>query len=167
MNLIAFMGYKGSGKTTVAEMVREHLKPLTSSHINFADALKEEVARMYNCSVQYINGHKDNFRLILQGHGTDYRRKLYDDQYWIKLYMRKCLNCESDVIVTSDVRFKNEFELIHQMGGVVVRVVRGENKDRHESETALDGFSADYEIDNRGSLEETKQQVIKLMEKLK
>ncbi len=167
MKQIGIIGYKGSGKSTAAEIIMEAVKPHTSSHINFADALKLEIARMYNCTVQYINEHKDNFQLILQGHDTDYRRKLYSDNYWLERYLRKCLEVDSSYIVTSDVRIENEASLIKDMGGVLVRINRNLNVDSHISETGIDKLQYDFTLDNTGSLEQLRNQVNDLMRRIK
>jgi energy-coupling factor transporter ATP-binding protein EcfA2 len=169
MKFIGISGYKGSGKTTVAHMLEEVLAPARCVHINFADALKVEVSQMYNVSVKFIEEHKDNFRLILQGHGTDFRRRLYHEQYWIKKYLSRCTLADQDVayIITSDIRFNNEYAIIKELYGPIIRVARNINTDPHPSETELDGKDFDFVILNTGSLDDLRNEVNNLKEKIK
>lgn len=58
-----------------------------------------------------------------------------------------------------DLRFPDETELIRSHGGIVVRILRREADlasldDPHPSEHALDGFAADADVRNDGSLAE-------------
>lgn len=65
MYTIGLSGKKKSGKSTVANMI-ENCYPVGSVvKLAFADALKQEVARACMVSLEYIETHKDNFRLIL------------------------------------------------------------------------------------------------------
>lgn len=162
MKLIAITGYKLSGKTTVAEQLRRMHMPLKSAHINFADAVKNEVCRAFSITREYLETHKENFRLILQGVGTDYRRKLCGETYWINKWIKTIIEQEQQVslIVTSDLRFLNEAETIKQCGGKIIRVHRsGCSSDGHISETELDKIKADFEITNDGDISSLRKQL--------
>lgn len=58
--------------------------------------------------------------------------------------------------IVTDVRFPNEVKRIKEYGGVVIRVTdpRKESKDEHASETALDNYSFDFGIGNKGTIED-------------
>lgn len=71
--------------------------------------------------------------------------------------------------IITDVRFPNEAQAIKELGGVVVRIERGFDEldlgpvqlhierqphTLHPSETALDNWSFDYVINNKGTLEQ-------------
>lgn len=64
-------------------------------------------------------------REILQVWGTEYRRKLYDDNYW-RDQVRQVIQANPDVnFVVTDVRFPDEAKLIEEtLGGRLGRVVR-------------------------------------------
>lgn len=83
---------------------------------------------------------------------------------------------KSNISVYTDTRFPNEYEWVKASGGVTIRVKRdapvnvvettltpSSRDPNHPSETALDNYVFDYVIDNNGSLEETQQQVEKIL----
>lgn len=161
--IIGISGKKRSGKDTVADMLQMFIPKTIKYH--FATPLKREVAMAMNVSVEYIDQHKDNFRKILQGYGTDYRRMLFGDDYWVNK-MQTALSVIStngsiNNIIIPDVRFKNEYEFVKRNHGIMIRVnsSRTDNTDTHISETELDTFKFDYTIDNSGTLIELNEQV--------
>lgn len=161
--IIGISGKKKCGKDTIAEIIQELYPNFIITH--FADALKLEVAQATGFSVDYINTHKDNFRLILQGWGTDFRRKIYSDDYWLKKTDEfiSPVNIHKDFII-SDVRFQNEVDYVKSHNGILIRVERHlDYSDSHISETALDSYDKwDYKIVNDGTILELKEQVQQL-----
>ena len=84
------------------------------------------------------------------------------DGYWKK---RNGMPCWCDVperqldrgaIVVADVRFNNEADMVHRLGGIVVKVDRDIPKeDTHISESGIDAMTCyDILIQNNGSLED-------------
>lgn len=162
MKLIAITGYKLSGKSTVAEELRKMFMPATSRHINFADAVKDEVCQRFCITRDYLESHKGNYRLILQGVGTDIGRKLRGETYWIHKWLETLngLNPVPQLVVCSDLRFKNEAECVRQLGGTLIRVYRtGTNSDGHASETELDQIKPDFTVQNDGTIDELRKQL--------
>ena len=146
--IIGISGKKRAGKDTVADIL--YVLHSNSVRYYFAQPLKLEVARACGVSVEYINEHKDNFRLILQGWGTNFRRELYDKNYWIKKMEVAISNLERyDNILIPDVRFKNEYVMVKSKGGIMIRVLGISQPDSHVSEIELDNEPFDYVIDNR------------------
>ena len=169
--IIGLSGKKGTGKNTVATMIAA-LSGLRVKELAFADPLKEEVAKATGNTVKYVNEHKENFRLILQGWGTDYKRKLVDDSYWLNkmgVMIHNAINDGAEIIVITDVRFPNEYNYINKIGGLLCRVSRPlESIDNHPSETALDKVHNWHHIIlNTGTLEELRPQVEELITKCK
>ncbi len=158
MFILGITGRKRTGKDTVCQIVKEHFAPNKVVRISFADALKEEIGLAVGQTVSYIETHKDNFRLILQGWGTDFRRKLCSEDYWIEKWLSKVnhapVNCCG--IVATDVRFQNEANAIRQLGGMMWRVERPDLKsdDAHASETELSKVRVDDCFVNDGSVEQ-------------
>lgn len=126
MKLIGLTGLKRSGKDTVADMMIQQLMPKNVIKIGFADALKEEVANAIGKNRDFIEQNKANFRLILQGWGTDYRRNMCGTNYWINKLGVKLLKCDHSVhmVIVPDVRFLNEAKFITDAGGFVIGVTR-------------------------------------------
>jgi len=175
MKLFGIHGKKQSGKDETYKAIKSfyELKGCKVERIAFADSLKEEVAKACGVSLQFIEEHKDNFRLILQGWGTDFRRKLHNDNYWIIKTLNKIIVSNADVIVIPDVRFKNEYDAIAHSDGKLWKVVRksyelGGHKeipsyskpDTHASECDLDDVTSwDVQIDNSGTLTQLEKEV--------
>lgn len=163
MIIIGISGKKGAGKDAVCNVLLHHFK--NSVRIAFADALKEEVAKACGRTVRFIEENKPNFRLILQGWGTDYRRKLCDENYWINEWLRKVYQTTATLVVVPDVRFQNEAAIIKELGGEVWRVFRKglESDDTHASETDMDKFRYDTEIHNDQTLLRLEKEVIETL----
>ena len=70
-------------------------------------------------------------RWALQQWGTEVCRKGFHDDIWIASLENK-LRTTRDNIVISDVRFPNEIKAIHNAGGQVVRVIRGEDPEWYQ-----------------------------------
>ena len=158
--IIGVSGKKGAGKDTVATIIQS-LYPCTFGRIGFATALKQEVAMATGRSVEFIERNKQNFRLILQGWGTDYRRKLCGENYWVNV-MEKAIQHMSrcDIILIPDVRFQNEYDFVKRACGMLIRVNRtGLVSDTHKSETELDNNTFDFTITNDDTLESLVEQV--------
>lgn len=164
MRIIAISGKKRSGKDTVASIISANFES-GIVRIGFATALKLEVCRSLNISLDYLEQNKANFRLILQGWGTDYRRKLHGDNYWIEKLRTAINNIQTfnscKMIIVTDVRFKNELEFMRSVGATTVRVNRptAPSNDTHPSETELDNEHFDIVINNDGTIEQLIQQV--------
>lgn len=170
MNLIAISGKLGSGKDEIYTMIRDLLPKKSVSRLGFADSLKEELAIMLwpSClgdyprrmeKVAYINGNKKHFRLMLQGLGTDYRRQLCADDYWLDKFDMKLQYLNCDVVVVPDVRFENEYNHIVALGGDLWRVERIGEPNDHISEIELDKHEFDVRLSNTGTLSYLKSQV--------
>jgi hypothetical protein len=91
---------------------------------------------------------KEQYRLLMQWWGTEYRRKMFGDDYWVQQLHKTVSawepgpNDSSKIIVlVPDVRFENEARYIQDSGGYLIRVLRPDlppAADPHPSETALD-----------------------------
>lgn len=172
MKILGISGKKESGKSTVAEIIKSiyadvYWRSKPTYIIAFADSLKIEVADACKVTIEDINQEKKIFRIILQWWGTDFRRNLYGDDYWLLKFANtiKSLPTNSLVIVP-DVRFHNEYEMLRKAKAKLWRVVRhnlsGAPNDTHKSETELDDFKFDEIIYNNGTLEELKTHITNL-----
>jgi predicted phage tail protein len=169
MKIIGIMGRAQHGKDTVAQaIINASLEPAV--RIAFADALKDEVANFLRYFTLRIMTHKQALRLIeakkskwkwmrrlLQWWGTEYRRN-QDQFYWINRYNERVHDAKDKgikVIVTPDVRFKNEYSFLVVQGAVMIRVFRpglAISTPLHSSETEMDDMLADAVLTNDHTL---------------
>lgn len=163
--IIGLSGYARSGKDTVAGML---MGIHGYERVAFADKIKDLLWEM-----DPLIMHGDiPFRLqdIIESKGwetakTEYPevrrllqdlgvggRKLLDDSVWITSALRQF--GETDKIVVTDVRFKNEATMIKLLGGQVWRINRinvGPAND-HISEHDLDDWEFDGVITNNSDM---------------
>jgi len=160
MFLLGITGLKQSGKDTVLKCIRELLPGKLIVQRNFADALKLEVAIACGVDIDFINDNKPHFRLILQGWGSDFRRQLCGDDYWINRWMIAVQQTVANpyLLVCTDVRFLNEASKVRELGGILWRVDRVEwNSDTHASEVEQASIKVDDTLHNTSTLEQLKQ----------
>jgi hypothetical protein len=164
MKIIGFSGKKQTGKTTGANILSKELGDINCFTVGFADALKEEIIIAIN-AVNILRGHepinrttieqfKQHFRFIMQGWGTDFRRMMYGDRYWIEQLNTELQKAEQTgykYAIIPDVRFLNEANFIRSKHGILIRIERMvfQNSDTHQSENELDiNYPWDYTIEN-------------------
>ena len=172
--LIGLSGHMRSGKSEVASYLQRTHQFVP---INFADALKREVARTLPTTllayVRTVYGHLDPeaatakaqdllyvnrdavTRCLLQEWGTQLRRA-DDPQYWVRKWQTAFLDSGAQHIVAADVRFPNEARCVSACGGQLWLVRRpGAGGNGHESEDFCDTFTGwNAVLDNTGTLEE-------------
>ena len=150
--------------------------------IGFASTLKEGIGHVVlGLSHRQLYGdlktEYDAFwgatpRQLLQRLGTDVMREHFRGDVWVKALERKLTTGDfcNDHVAICDVRFPNEAEMLHSLGGKVIRVdrdVEAREEDQHLSETALDGWSGwDEVINNNSSLVELEANVAKALQRL-
>ena len=197
--IIGFVGFIGSGKDTAADyLVNTH----GFRRDSFANTLKDAVAHVFGWDRTLLEGRTNEARewreqqdewwsnrlgrnitprWVLQYWGTEVCRQGFHDDIWIASLENK-IRKTSDNIVISDVRFPNEIKAIHNAGGLVIRIKRGNdpewyqdavnmNEGRgnmswlmskthieqlgiHASETAWVGGNIDTIVTNDGTIDE-------------
>ena len=206
-NLIGICGFIGSGKDTVAKMFVEQ----GCVQDSFAAPLKDMCASIFGWQREMLEGDTmdsrefretpdlywtrklgiDNFtpRLALQLLGTDIMRTHFSQDIWLNSLEYRIRRQRQDdlCVVVSDARFKNELNIIKELGGVVIHVKRSElpewyevavhanngsvtakhtmeTKYRHihASEWKWVGFEFDYEIENTGTLTDLEASVLQI-----
>lgn len=122
--VILLAGKAGSGKDTIAEMIRQEVETGLNNAIGdvavlgFADILKTTCCRNHN----YKN--KETGRQILQTVGDEFREVQPDvfvkiTSQLIKVYA----DLDYQVVVISDTRYQNEFDYINENVGCAVPYV--------------------------------------------
>lgn len=141
--IIGIHGKKHSGKTLLAQYIKDYLEtkyPGEVRILNFADALKAEVCLACNVDLEFLEQHKEQFRMILQWWGTEFRRHFEGQDYWIDRLDHYIKQASPRICIIADVRFANELAYC-KTNGVTVKITRTSdvlNDDKHTSEIALD-----------------------------
>jgi hypothetical protein len=129
-------------------------------------------------------------RLALQNVGTNVLRSHFHDDIWLLSFENRIRNVPGNYVI-SDVRFPNEIDFVRRQGGILIKVSRGDTPiwadtailanngnsiaqrimsetyaDIHYSEWAWMGSTADFEICNNGTLDELKNQVNSILQKI-
>lgn len=171
--IIGITGHARSGKDTFANWLLSHHDYFK---VAFADPLREvlletdpsvdwcidddgevmtfTLSEVMACNTyEYAKDNVPDVRRLLQNLGGA-MRDIVDPDVWLNVAVRRIKEHEGPVVVT-DVRYPNEAEAIHALGGKIVRVSRpGFNgANNHESEHALDDYRADFEVHNDATLE--------------
>lgn len=178
--LVGIAGGLNSGKGVAADLFKNN----GFLERNFADPLKRIVRELFNVPTRTLWGPSGNrtpeVRTMLQDLG-DYARK-YRPEIWVdKMEESLAAFAESGLggykgIVIADIRFKKEVDFVHEMGGVVIHLVRPGNTKglpeelaEHLSETELrnlppDAF--DFTVVNDGTLDELKATLCSIIQEL-
>ncbi len=180
MKVIGLVGRLKSGKDTFYQCVQAASRADTGvckvHRLAFADALKEEVAQACGVSLADINEQKDVYRPMLQWWGTEFRRRLYHEEYWIhrlheKLTELRYRTPPPVAVFITDVRFPNEGDYVRRQGGQLVRIVRPQTESNgavagHASEASMDAYPVDGTILNDGCLGALEEVARQFWEKL-
>lgn len=176
--IIGFTGVMGSGKSTAIEMLKEKL-PLVRL-IKFAQPLYDIQEYVYE-RIQDVYTRPESFikdRALLQWLGTNWGRDTVSETLWVDIWKAmatKHLSKFAATVVSDDVRFDNEAETVKALGGVVVKIFSSDTNKRidtsqgivhHKSESGIDHKYIDYFIDNNGTLEDLRNQVVSLVNEL-
>lgn len=173
--LIAFVGFRRSGKDTAAAALIKEGWQL----VKFADALKG-MLRFYLTYIGMPANHIERLiegdlketptaafcgrtsRWAMQSLGTEWGRNLIADGLWVDATMRHA-GAHKKVVI-SDCRFANEAAAIQLNGGKIIRVNRaGVLVDSHPSETGIASLPQDFSVDNNGTVDELQQKVLQLV----
>jgi len=141
--VIGICGYAQVGKTTLAKALQEIL-PHATFALPFALPVKFIAERIFGW-----DGQKDERgRRLLQVVGTDAGRA-YDPDIWVRIWEKEAVkSLEFGMsVIADDVRFQNEVDAIHRLGGTVIRLIsktRGVRLD-HASEQP-DDLQVDWNV---------------------
>ena len=167
--IIIFSGKQYSGKDTTAKILMEAMPNF--KRCAMGDIIKIEYAKQHNLTYEEIEANKADYREGLIELGNWGRQQSPD--YWLK----KIIAQKGDIVVT-DVRIKHEYEVFKQAGAIAIRVDADRNirearggklvGENDVTEIDLDNISDwDFRIKNNEDYEALKQNVLKIVEKLK
>lgn len=152
--IITVSGEAQHGKDTACDILREQLDQVgkTSVRLAYADYLKHLARVLYRW-----DGQKDAYgRTLLQNIGNNVRKN--EPDFWVSIVEQTVRAAITEqYIIIPDTRYPNEIEFWKNKGYDVatIRVYRPNydngltpEQKQHPSETALNGYSYDYIINN-------------------
>lgn len=163
LKIVSICGAKRHGKDTAG---RELIENYGFKRISFADGLRKTVCTALRCDESRFLDDKlkeeidprtgKPWRYWLQWIGTEGFRALWDD-VWIAWWKSAIEDLGHDRIVTTDMRFPNEFAAAKSMGAHTIRIFNPNvppSGDLHASEAHQASFPVDEEIVNGGTIEQ-------------
>lgn len=151
--VIGVSGLARSGKDSFYFLAKEKLKSrgINSCRLAFADELKNECDEFLKnnlgiSSFTEDNSEKELIRPFLVTYGTHLRRKI-DPNCWINKLNEKIQDKQEQkkVIFITDVRFENEIDWVHSLGGKAVHITRNgitaPNQEEADNDPILKGKS--------------------------
>jgi cytidylate kinase len=155
--IVGISGKIGSGKSTLSAALRA-ATGARGVEINFADALKREVADLYNIAAERCYNQNEKNKPISDSVKTTIgealqtvanKRRENNPDYWLnKVSALIDADTQHSLFIVADVRFANEADWVRKRGGILVRlngdpgaVRRNSKRDlAHTSETSLDNY---------------------------
>lgn len=173
--LIAFSGFKGSGKSTACQLLQD----MQFIDVKMAGPLKAMLTALYSYNgltdveiYDRLEGAKkeeldeilawNTPRYAMQTLGTEWRNML-DVNLWIPMWQRKVDKYLTNGfnVTCSDIRFPHEVSALKQRTGYLINLTRkGCVAEEHESEQNI-AHLADISIDNNGTKGELREQIRK------
>lgn len=160
LQIVGISGKAGSGKDWIAQNL---LIPRGFRQWSFAWHFKVWLVGQGKATLEEVFETKPpHIRKLMQEEGTERGRMVYGEDIWANTmyawFQTINMYWGENKFVVPDVRFVNEVEAIHRLGGKVYRIYApirvansslSEEARNHISETALDGYKKfDGYIDN-------------------
>jgi hypothetical protein len=170
--VIGVSGKARHGKDSVYAIARRCLGDGRVTRIGFADAVRDEARS------QGWDGEKDDAgRELLQRIGM--LRRIEDADYWVKKLLVQVHRASRDVVIITDVRFRNEAEALRNIpsselwrvrrftpGGLPFDNGLPQEQKYHPSETELDTYRRFDRYIDASDLGELRQKVEWILEHL-
>lgn len=167
--IIIFSGKQYSGKDTAAKILLDAMKDY--KRCAMGDIIKIEYGKIHNLTYEEIENNKPRYRQGLIDLGNWGRSQSPD--FWLK----KIISQEGKIVVT-DVRIKHEYEVFKKAGAISIRVeadrsireARGGKLIGEDdiTEVDLDNIQDwNFLLDNNKDYETLKQNVLKIVEKIR
>ena len=176
--IIGLHGAKQSGKDSFFEIAKPLIRGRDVRKIAFADPIKQEISFIFQLQDELAyDNFKTNDIILPSGQivpGRHVVREIgmlmrsYDSTQFVE-YVKESIMSEPDVIwFITDVRFRNEIEMLRRLGGVLVKIVRpSATYDGHVSEQEIEDSYCDYVINNDSSFDEYRLKVIDIVNGIK
>lgn len=149
MKIVGICGLARCGKDSFYSFCKKSLegKGLNSVRFAFADSLKKECNEILEKYVGISaftedNHEKEIIRPLLVTYGTHIRRRI-NPNCWIDKIQNSVLKekKEGNMVFITDIRFENEIDWIHEIGGESIHITRegiiAPNKEESENDPTL------------------------------
>lgn len=120
--IIALSGFKGSGKDTFAEFIKDTTQNCET--ISFADPIRKLILDVYGIDTpEYNKKENEKYNIPYLGKKS-YRRlmidigqkiKEYDNNFWARCVENHINKSTCSTIVVRDVRFKSEYNMLQRL----------------------------------------------------
>jgi tRNA uridine 5-carbamoylmethylation protein Kti12 len=181
MKIIALKGKNGSGKSTVAAMLAKKLdeKGISNKVLSFAEPLKKIINYIYDDVIDFENRkEKENNRNLLETTATaikssfsfnPFAKEVLNSIYNFdtELAMVDILREKQSVVIISDLRFKDELEVLGNWieeeleDELIVVEIQNTLTQNNPSEYDLDLIKADKTLIFRKDIEDQLDSLIK------
>ena len=167
--IIIFSGKQYSGKDTAAQILMSEMPEFR--RFAMGDIIKYEYGKLNNVTFAEIEANKSMYRQGLIDLGNWGRNQSPD--YWINKII-----AQDGCIVVTDVRIKHEYDVFKSAGAISIRI-EAEREIREKrggklvgekdvTETDLDDITNwNFVINNNGSYEELRKNVLQIVKKLR
>lgn len=162
--IIGILGKKNSGKDVCGNYFENKFN-FTKYH--YADPLKKILHELLDLTNEQLYGDKKEIvderygmtpRFMMQYVGTDLLRNKFISDVWIKKFENIYKNNKNINYCICDVRFQNEVDSIHNLGGIIIKINRKldiHQTDKHVSENEIDNINNyDFELNNDSNINE-------------
>lgn len=183
--IVGLLGRKRCGKDTAGEYL---VKKYGFIRYSLAGPIKKGCQELFGFTEEQVDGDKKEEidkhwgvkpRTILQIMGTEIFQFLMPEKvpelkkigryFWIHRFLTFYEENKDKNICITDVRFKHEVKALRELKGFIIKIERGEqkNRDMHLSEQEIEQITDyDYLIKNNGSISDLHKNLTRKLDKI-
>lgn len=151
--LIGLTGPKGMGKTTFANRIGGEILSLSTPIKQMLELIVPKIY-IYEEKEKQIPGFPEGItaRVLMQRLGTEFGRACYPE-IWVnhtkieanrRIKAFEAVGLQSARVIVDDIRFKNEADMVHDLGGEVWKLKRESYLPKEDDHSSEDGLPEEY-----------------------